>query len=139
MKVVTGNVWTYQADVICIPTNGFIKGNGKAVMGRGVARQALERIPGLDYLLGLHLKETGNHVIQLQDSLWTFPVKHKWNEYADPMLIRRSAQELADLQDPNLIYVLPRPGCGNGQLKWNRVAPIIEPILPDNIHIIDLK
>ena len=138
MKEVFGNVWTYQANVVCIPTNGFIRRNGKGVMGAGVAKQGRDkyRYLGLETILGRELRTKGNHIIYLMPWLWTFPVKHKWSEPADLDLIKRSAEELRNAQDPNLIYVLPRPGCGNGQLKWEDVKPIIEPILPDNIHVI---
>lgn len=42
---------------LCITTNGYIKKNGCAVMGAGVAKQARDRFDGLDRLLGEKLKE----------------------------------------------------------------------------------
>ena len=141
MKEVFGNVWIYPANIICIPTNGYIKRDEKAVMGAGVAKQARDRYRAfeLETILGRQLKKHGNHITYLTPWLISFPVKYRWSDPADPMLIRMSAQELADLQDSSLIYVLPRPGCGNGQLKWEDIKPILEPILPDNIHVIDFK
>ena len=141
MQIVKGNVWTYPAHVVCIPTNGFIKRDGKGVMGAGTAKQARDRYRyiRLETILGRELRDKGNHVTYLMPWLLTFPVKHRWSEPADLDLIRQSAQELTDLQDSSLTYVLPRPGCGNGQLKWEDVRPIIESILPDNIHVIDFK
>ena len=62
MKIVTGDIWKYPADVICIPTNGFIKRNGAAVMGRGVAKQATQRFIGIEFTIGEHLKWNGNEV-----------------------------------------------------------------------------
>ena len=46
MKEVTGNIWDYPADIVCITTNGSTTRNGSAVMGKGIALQAKERYPG---------------------------------------------------------------------------------------------
>mgnify|MGYP001580901715 CR=1 FL=1 len=60
---------------------------------------------------------------------------------ADLELIKESASQLAVVAGAysNKTFVLPRPGCGNGGLKWEDVKPVIEPILPDNVHVITLK
>lgn len=46
MRDIKGNIWTlYDSDptcYICITTNGFVKSNGEAVMGRGTALQAMD-------------------------------------------------------------------------------------------------
>lgn len=141
MKIVRGNIWTYPANIFCIPTNGFRKRDGSGVMGAGTAKQARDRYRLLDLetILGRELRDKGNHVTYLMPWLLTFPVKDRWSEPACLYLIKRSAEELRDIQDPNLVYVLPKPGCGNGQLKWEDVRPIIESILPDNIHVIDFQ
>lgn len=129
---------TLRCSAICITTNGTIKSNGRGVMGRGVAAQALRFFPGLDRLLGRHLQAHGNHVGVLIEELTlvlvAFPVKYQWHEAADLDLIKQSAEELAALatirgwRGPIL---LPRPGCGNGQRTWEEVRPIIAPLLDD--------
>lgn len=129
---------TLRCSAICITTNGTIKSNGRGVMGRGVAAQALKRYPRLDLRLGRHLQAHGDHVGVLIEELTlvlvAFPVKYQWHEAADLDLIRQSAEELAALatirgwRGPIL---LPRPGCGNGQRTWEEVRPIIAPILDD--------
>ncbi|HRQ42375.1 MAG TPA: hypothetical protein PLD25_31040 [Chloroflexota bacterium] len=50
----TGDVWTayVAADLFLITTNATITVQGALVMGRGIARQAKERFPGLDIALG---------------------------------------------------------------------------------------
>lgn len=154
MIEVTGNLWAYPADVRVITTNGTVKRNGECVMGRGCALEAKQRWPEVPRLLGLHIKNPalGNHVhflITLSgdgtkvESLYSFPVKHNWNERADIALIRRSAQELVhqmnDLRDRGHkrdVIVMPRPGCGNGGLRWEDVKPILAPILDDRFHVI---
>jgi len=139
MKVVTGDIWDYPADVICITTNGTIKKNGEAVMGRGVALQAVQRFPGVAKDLGENLQRWGNFPHILKSELVTFPVKHHWHERASLDLIKESAVQFAVHVKcfPELIFVLPRPGCGNGGLRWEEVEPVISSLLPDNVHVID--
>lgn len=54
MKEVTGNIWDYHEKGywIVITTNGTVKANGEAVMGRGVALQAKRKYQGLPWRLG---------------------------------------------------------------------------------------
>lgn len=142
MKEAIGNIWNMDAYYKCITTNGTVKSNGRAVMGRGIALQARDKFPELDKALGLSLKIHGNVVKFLFVAyLWSFPVKHNWWEQADLELIKRSAQTLGmvarDLEYDKT-FLLPRPGCGNGGLKWEDVKPIIEPILPDNVTVVTL-
>ncbi len=44
-----GDIWKYadQGDVIVITTNGSLTRDGRAIFGRGVARQAALRFPDL--------------------------------------------------------------------------------------------
>lgn len=146
MREDTGNLWTYPADAIVITTNGFVKNNGEAVMGRGCAREAAIKWPYFPRALGNAIKEQGNIVFSwgLQEvneeneqtnliELITMPVKHHWREKADIELIKESAKELVEIVDlwGFKTVVMPRPGCGNGQLLWEDVKPILEKILDD--------
>jgi len=143
MIEVVGNLWSYPADFRVITTNGTVKANGCAVMGRGCAREATLRYPTLSRLLGERLRARGNHVHFFSDQelgdrlgLFTFPVKHDWHDPADLALIEQSTAELARQLLASSIYVLPRPGCGNGQRTWDEVRPLVAG-LPDNVHVID--
>lgn len=124
-----GNLWTYPANLVVITTNGFVKNNGAAVMGRGCALEATKKFPGIEFELGKLLSERGNHVHLLRPSLATFPVKHNWWEVADMDLIAQSAHELVEISKNYSRVVIPRPGCGNGKLDWKDVKPVIAPIL----------
>lgn len=144
MKEIVGNLWDVKFStpdhVRLITTNGFVKKDGSAVMGRGCAREAVYRYGNLQLpkRLGQHLMLNGNVMCWLTTGLVTFPVKHNWYEPADPELIKTSANWL-DREARNLgqkWFVLPRPGCGNGQLKWEDVRPLLQ-FLPDNVLVID--
>jgi hypothetical protein len=145
MVEVVGNLWTYPADVRCVTTNGYVRKDGRCVMGRGCAWEATQRYPGIDKVLGDAIKAKGNHVHWLRgdkkgEIIFSFPVKHHWHEEADPELIRRSSEELlVAVETGPLTVVLPRPGCGNGRLKWSDVKPILEDILDDRFHVISFK
>lgn len=145
MKEVTGNLWTYPADVRVITTNGTVKKNGECVMGRGCAAEAKQRWPDVPKMLGAHLEARGNIPMRFPDNLGlvllSLPVKHQWYEKADPKLIEVSAKILAAWADLHKweTLVLPRPGCGNGGLRWENVKPVLEPILDDRFHVITFK
>lgn len=71
MKEVFGNLWEYQADALCITTNGYTKNNGEAVMGRGCAKESTELFPTISLYLGQKLKRDGNHVAFIAaEALW---------------------------------------------------------------------
>lgn len=141
---IKGELWDGigKVDAICITTNGFVKKNGEAVMGRGCALEATKRYPEIQLILGKHLKRHLNHVgILLTDNntaIYAYPVKHNWYEEADIELIRRSAYEMV-VEANNYDYktiLIPRPGCGNGKLKWEDVEPVISPILDNRFFIV---
>ncbi len=159
MIEVYGDLWSYggRALVRCITTNGMVKRDGTSVMGRGCAREAAKRWPELPKLLGDSIRQHGNVLRAFSDlgvdrtladlgkisslnfggTIIAFPVKHHWKEPADPLLIRASAERLERLarKYPEHVFLLPRPGCGNGQLKWEDVRPLLE-FLPDNVCVI---
>lgn len=148
MQEVKGNLWELPADARCITTNGFVTKAGKAVMGRGCAKEATDLIPGLARNLGMLISLHGNNVHALGEypqwgRLYSFPVKHVWNQYADPVLIIRSAEQLVAevdrLKGEGVVLntiLIPRPGCGNGGLDWKDVKAILEPILDERFHTI---
>jgi hypothetical protein len=141
-----GDLWTFSTpDARVITTNGDVTDAGKCVMGRGVAEQARDRYPGIDKQLGHLIDVWGNRPFRLHYDrsarVWiaTFPVKRHWRERADPDLIRQSALKLVEIADKFHWHevVMPRPGCGNGRLRWSDVQPILEPILDDRFVVLD--
>lgn len=147
MKIIKNNIWNYYKpdSYIGITTNGFVKKTGECVMGRGIALEAKTKFPELPFLLGKHIKTVGNTVAFFEDlKLFSFPVKHNWWEKADLNLIEESAKDLAERfrqgyelgADLPKLY-LPKPGCGNGQLLWKDVEPILDEYLSPLVIIID--
>jgi len=131
-----GDLWDFQVDARVVTTNGFVKKNGACVMGRGCALEATRRYMGVEFTLGGLIKKSGNQVYQLtfdKPHLVSFPVKHNWWEKADVKLIEKSTKELVALTERSgwKNVVLPRPGCGNGQLNWEDVKGVLSSVLDD--------
>lgn len=145
MKEIFGSIWVYflvQDHFICLTTNGTVKKNGEAVMGRGNAKQATILVPGIAKNLAEYLEANGNHAGHFHEAtagLIVFPVKHNWWENADLGLIAESTAwlKLEAKCNPDRTYHLPRPGCGNGKLDWAIVKPLLVD-LPDNVWVHDL-
>jgi hypothetical protein len=151
------------ADAICLTTNGSVKRDGAAVMGRGVALMAKRLWYGIDRLLGRRLKKQGNvvqvltletdsglHYLRLPRKeggpllcpvpwhIVAFPVKEEWQEKADLDLIGQSARALRRLikEQKWKRVLLPRPGCGNGRLSWAKVRPVLNRHFAENQHLV---
>jgi len=144
MKNVKGNAWDVYLDydALCITTNGTVKNNGECVMGAGIAKTAKEKFPKVPRILGTYIKKYGNRCFIIgkinNTHLVSFVVKHNWWENADIKLIKKSCKEVSEMADKfgwNKI-LLPRPGCGNGKLKWEDVEPVLQELLDDRFYVI---
>jgi hypothetical protein len=131
--------------IIAISTNGHVKRNGHAVMGRGCALEATLLYASLPKLLGQSIRQKGNVPCYIQttafsDGLATkfmiLPVKHNWWEKADMLLVRKSIEFLMlEAQNhPEITFHVPRLGCGNGKLDWNKVRESFWNC-PDNVVV----
>lgn len=157
---------------ICITTNGYVKNNGRCVMGKGIAATALQCSPNIDLSLGTLINEKGNVVHLLPEkinecNLISFPVKpiyerrdqenptqvvkfHRnkfahgayvpgWACTARVNIIEKSCQELVMLaeQHPEWTDILiPRMGCGAGELDWKDIKPLVEGYFSDKKYIV---
>lgn len=168
MKEIRGDLFTQEADAICITTNGFVKTNGECVMGRGCAKQLAQTYPKVARILGGLIKENGN-ITQIMNpkhqgtKVIAFPVKpvsekftganvvaHMSSKYrlgdvvagwackASMSIIERSARQLVQLADEHKWQkiVLPRAGCGAGELDWQDVRQVLSSILDDRFYVI---
>ena len=172
MIEITGDLWDYlgNADVICITTNGFVKRNGEAVMGRGCAKQAASRYPTITKTLGkANLKQGWRYPAFLVEDkgtqIWSYPVKPDciiggaapqavvkhmrnkldltksipgWAAVANYGLICFSAARLVEHANRYnwSKIVIPRPGCGAGELSWQDIGPRLHKILDDRFYTI---
>ncbi|SKA18882.1 hypothetical protein SAMN02745119_03045 [Trichlorobacter thiogenes] len=133
------DIWSYQGQaIIAITTNGSLTRDGRAIMGKGVAKQAAERFPELRSQLGRLLQVRGNHVHEILLGLVSFPVEETPFSLPELSLIRRSAEELRQLADQcgwNAV-VVPRPGCGGGGMRWQEVKPMLEEFFDDRFIVV---
>ena len=163
------DIWSFvsHVDAICITTNGFVKRNGAAVMGRGTAFQAKKRFYGIDYALGNAIRKNGNVVQVIWDdpTIVAFPVKpvsvkfdghnvvsHAVHQFrigdvvpgflsrADIAIIERSLKQLVDLANKRgwRKVVLPMPGTGAGELDPDDIVPLLEKYLDSRFIVVYL-
>ena len=145
MRYMNGDVLTLagDGDAICCTTNGIVKSDGRAVMGKGIAK-TFEDIFHVSDILGEFLTSSGNHVYKLgfykvpnknaYVHVLSFPTKNHWRDDSSLTLILQSARELKafmDTHDCHTCY-FPVPGCGCGHLKEADVLPELEKILDDD-------
>lgn len=141
MKIKNGNLWDNkgESDIICITTNGILNKYGRLIMGAGVALQACFDRPDLPSKLGEHVKLNGNvPLLLLEEKILSFPTKNHWKDNSLLTLIEKSALKCQEISDnyPNLNFFLPPAGCGNGNLEWSDVEPILSRILSDKFTVV---
>lgn len=144
MRTRKGNIWNREFDGYwrCITTNGVVKANGELVMGAGIAKQAAQRYPNLPEILGLWVKNLGNHPFFFETiQIISFPTKHHWRDKSDIKLIKESALNIVDRMEHFEVdkVALPKPGCANGGLEWGEVEPVLSSILDDRFLVVDLN
>lgn len=143
------DVWDYATDrnAICILTNDYIiksiDDSDRNIMGAGIAREALNRNPGLDETCAdciMKDKLELGHDSRTKATLLRFPTKiEPWYD-SSLGVIENSLKKLVNYmnENPGKEILLPRPGCGCGGLDWEReVKPLCEKYLDkfDNVII----
>ena len=142
-----GDMWPAfaTAGLFLITTNSTIRKDGALVMGRGIARQARDRFPGLAVNLGRYILNTcgrlGNYGLLVsprwpEAKLGAFQVKVHYSQPASLELIRHSTAMLCAwcAAHPDAQVVVNYPGIGNGRLCRETVLPIIAQ-LPEQVTI----
>jgi hypothetical protein len=134
-------------EAICITTNGMIKNNGNAVMGKGIALTA-DNYFHISKKLGEYLNKYGNRAFDMgfysafsqePHHVLTFPTKHDWRYNSDINLIKTSAEQIVRICDARNITkcYLPPVGCANGHLDYEKtVKPVLSNILDDRFIVI---
>lgn len=144
-SILVGDVFELapEGSVICITTNGEVKQNGDAVMGRGIALIAntslkpISHHSSLSRRLANYLLEYGNRAFHLGKythvptgkvfTIVSFPTKEGWRDPSLTPLISKSLSELLDMANRfgwENIY-LPAPGTENGLLRWNDIQSLL--------------
>jgi len=141
MIEIKGDIWSFwqSRQWVAITTNGIVKKDGTAVMGKGIALQAAQRFPDLPKQLALKIKSMGNCVFIFPEyRVATFPTKTDWKNNSDLLLIGDSCRQLRQLLFIHSIekIFLPRPGCENGGLLWKDVKPVLESILIEDRFVV---
>lgn len=139
-----------MTEAACVTTNGVVRKDGRAVMGRGIAKEADDLFHVSGKLAQL-LNQYGNRAFNLGKynrndngavsvfTLFTFPTKHHWKDDSDITLICKSAEELIQMCDKFGITrcYLPPVGCGNGNLNWEvTVQPWLSNMLDDRFVVV---
>ncbi len=64
-----------------------------------------------------------------------------WACIADPKLIEKSAIQLVELADKSewKSIILPRPGCGAGELSWSDIKPVLDKHFDDRFFSVTFK
>lgn len=134
-----GDMWSaFGKGIFMITTNPIKRKDGAIVMGRGIAKEAKDRIPSLPYDFGEKLTASDYRNIGMIGEysgtpIWWFMVKDHWAEPAKLSIIEASANLLHHIKS-SIRVDLNFPGIGNGNLPREDVLPFLED-LPDNIHI----
>lgn len=149
-----GNIFALpkNGEAVCVTTNGIVKPDGKAVMGKGIALEA-DKYFNLAPLLGKYINQYGNRAFNLgryqrftlQETItftiFSLPTKHDWRNDSDITLICKSCEQLMEMCTKFGItrcYLTP-PGCGCGNLNYETtVKPWISQIL-DNRFVVVLR
>jgi len=140
MKFETANLLNYIGKYpVVITTNGTVKKDGRANLGRGNAKDVGKTFEYLSEKLGKLINSSGNHVHYIDELLISFPVEETWTSQADIRLVQRSAEELVQLVNQykwEKVY-MPLPGCGFGGLRPSDVISTLAPLLDDRFIILN--
>lgn len=122
-----GNIWDYYGKAtLCIPTNKIVnKITGALVMGKGLALECKQRFPSIEIDWGREVLYKGGKVCYYpSDKLIMFPTKNDYKKPSTLEILKKSLYELDELIDSYDIrdIIMPRIGCGNGGLDWEKTV-----------------
>lgn len=145
MREERGDLFEYPCDALVVPINWRTNRNGDAIMGAGVALAAKKRWPHLQRVLGDQIRRSPDapHVpIYAMGDYWMvcLPTKHDWRDPSDVKLIEAGVTALIDQAGGFgwRTIVLPRLGCGLGQLDWEvQVRPLLADLLDDRFVVVN--
>lgn len=94
-----------EHEAAVITTNGVIRKNADAILGKGQALEAKKLFSGMERQLGEYLRRYGNRAFYMGTrqvgerltSLVTFPTKHHYRDNSDLDLIAESALQVKEI------------------------------------------
>lgn len=128
MKILIGDILQSKAQTLINTINCV------GVMGKGIALEFKQRFPDMydDYLKRCAQKEVALGVPYLYRTLFppqivNFPTKDHWRSVSRLRDIEKGLQHLVDHVHAWGItsIAIPPLGCGNGQLEWRAVGPLL--------------
>jgi len=128
MKIIVGDIFQSKAQTIINTVNCV------GVMGKGIALEFKKHYPEMykDYVLRCERHEVKPGVPYLYKELFppqiiNFPTKDHWKSISRIEDIERGLKELVThYQEWGVTSLaIPPLGCGNGQLEWKAVGPLI--------------
>ncbi len=144
MKLVKGQLFESDANIIMVTGNSYLRQDGAVVMGRGAAKQLRDSVPGIDQAFGLAIKSKPNpygivSAVMGGRMYGLFQVKHHFKDDAQLDLIQHSVTLLAAYATkyPNVTIAMNFPGIGWGRLSYESVLPLLQS-LPDNVSVYQL-
>lgn len=140
IRYVEGDIFSSPAQVIVNPVNTV------GVMGKGLALDFKKRYPKMfdkyKHICEIDKFKIGNLMIHYAPDHWIllFPTKNHWRnpsklEYIEKGLLK-FIDKYADKGIQSIAF--PKLGCGNGELRWEDVKPLMEKYLaqiPIDIYI----
>jgi len=128
MRILVGDIFKSKAQTLINTVNCV------GVMGKGIALEFKNRFPGMydDYVQRCHRGEVRSGVPYLHKTLFppqiiNFPTKGHWKSISRLSDIERGLQHLVEHYREWGVtsLAIPALGCGNGQLEWRVVGPLI--------------
>lgn len=140
IEYIEGNIFESPAQVIVNTVNTV------GVMGKGIALAFKQRYPEMfqkyKTTCEKHLLTIGKLMIYYEADHWIllFPTKEHWRNPSKLEYIEKGLMKFTSVYAEKGIYSIafPRLGCGNGELNWNDVRPIMEKYLkplPIDVYI----
>lgn len=140
IEYIEGDIFESPAQVIVNTVNTV------GVMGKGLALSFKQRYPEMferyKSVCEKHLLTVGKLMLFYEPDHWLllFPTKENWRnpsklEYIEKGLMK-FVQTYAEKNITSIAF--PRLGCGNGELDWNKVKPLMERYLkklPIDVYI----
>lgn len=137
MNTSASDIWTYvdrPGNLVLVTTNNVIKSNGSLVMGKGIAREACIKFPGIDKVFGNMVRTIGEEYgILIADPYAALPIgalqtKYGWMYPSPAALVVSSLYKLRAwmAKHKEVVVHIPLPGSGLGGISVPEATSLVE-------------